>query len=118
MSELAPSCPECGRVMLDDEDGMTGGWFCAYDHRAIIIDKQTIRADGYSDEALREEIHERMSGIRASGCAYSTSEWWEDEQEKLAAWIFGQIIALRAERDRLLEALESLQITQFSGEKE
>jgi len=33
----APQCPNCGRKMFDDSDGMTGGWFCASNHRAIII---------------------------------------------------------------------------------
>jgi len=31
-----PTCPECGRKMLDDRDGMYGGWFCAHNHPTVI----------------------------------------------------------------------------------
>ena len=33
----APRCPSCGRKMMDDADSMTGGWLCAYNHRAVVI---------------------------------------------------------------------------------
>jgi hypothetical protein len=33
-----PRCPNCGREMMDDSDGITGGWLCAHNHRAVIID--------------------------------------------------------------------------------
>lgn len=35
-----PPCPRCGRPMMDDADGITGGWLCAHNHRAVIIEME------------------------------------------------------------------------------
>lgn len=40
-----PVCMACGMPMIDDRDGMYGGWFCANNHRAIIIHPKDTMAD-------------------------------------------------------------------------
>ncbi len=38
--DFSPYCPTCGRKMVDDSDGITGGWLCAFNHRAVVIEME------------------------------------------------------------------------------
>jgi len=55
----APTCPECGHKMLDDRDGMYGGWFCARNHPTVI---QVVGSEDGGAPVRPGEVHGRGGG--------------------------------------------------------